>query len=124
VLLCCAAAASLFGYPYLSLMPVMARVLFRDDARGLGVLMGGIGVGRAGRLGGAVDPHAAQRPHAADHPRLHDCARRGAAVIGFVRHEASVLALLAICGAAMVVCMALCSTSIQQRIPDEMRGRC
>jgi len=31
--------------------------------------------------------------------------------------------LLAICGCAMVVCVALCNTAIQNRIPDAMRGR-
>jgi len=28
-----------------------------------------------------------------------------------------------VCGASMVVCIALCNTSIQQRIPDALRGR-
>jgi MFS family permease len=31
--------------------------------------------------------------------------------------------LLVICGASMVSCVALCNTSIQQRIPDALRGR-
>src|SRR5438094_983492 len=40
------AAASLFGYPYVTIMPMVARALFaHDDARGLGILMGGIGAG-------------------------------------------------------------------------------
>src|SRR5437763_1911494 len=40
------AAASLFGYPYVTIMPMVARILYaHDDARGLGMLMGGIGAG-------------------------------------------------------------------------------
>src|SRR5436190_10123589 len=40
------AAASLFGYPYVTIMPMVARILYgHDDARGLGILMGGIGAG-------------------------------------------------------------------------------
>jgi len=31
--------------------------------------------------------------------------------------------VLFVCGAAMVVCVALCNTSIQRRVPDAMRGR-
>jgi hypothetical protein len=34
-----------------------------------------------------------------------------------------VLALLYVSGVAMVVGIALCNTSIQQRVPDDMRGR-
>src|SRR5438105_11630566 len=45
LLLSIVAAASLFGYPYLSLMPMIARTLFRNDAKGLGLLMGGVGAG-------------------------------------------------------------------------------
>jgi hypothetical protein len=33
------------------------------------------------------------------------------------------MALLVISGGSMVVSLALCNTSIQQRIPDAMRGR-
>src|SRR5204863_3998719 len=46
VLLAIVAAASLFGYPYMTIMPMIARSLYaHDDARGLGILMGGIGAG-------------------------------------------------------------------------------
>jgi hypothetical protein len=34
-----------------------------------------------------------------------------------------ITAALAVAGAAMVVCVALCNTSIQRRVPDAMRGR-
>src|SRR5712692_3848844 len=51
LLLAIVAAASLFGFPYMTLMPMLARNLFHDDAGGLGMLMGGIG---AGALAGSV----------------------------------------------------------------------
>jgi len=34
-----------------------------------------------------------------------------------------VVALLVVCGYTMVTTLALCNTSIQQRVPDTMRGR-
>src|SRR5207247_890761 len=44
LLLAIVAAASLFGFPYLTIMPIVARTLYGyDDARGLGILMGGVG---------------------------------------------------------------------------------
>jgi len=123
VLLGCAAAVSFFGYPYVNLMPVVARTLFRDEARGLGRLMGGVG---AGALAGSLLLAIRMPPRERMLPLiLASMAIGGLALgaVGFVRTEPLVLALLAICGAAMVVSMALCNSSIQQRIPDEMRGR-
>ncbi len=123
LLLIIVAAASLFGYPYLSLMPMIARALFRDDAKGLGLLMGGIG---AGALAGALMLSVRM-------PAQHRMTRTilvtlttfgiGLASIGFTRRQPLVFAMLVICGASMVVCVALCNTSIQQRIPDALRGR-
>src|SRR6266540_5619475 len=46
LLLAIVAAASLFGYSFIALMPMVARSLFgHNDAHGLGVLMGGLGAG-------------------------------------------------------------------------------
>ena len=49
----------------------------------------------------------------------------GAALLAlaFFRAHDVVIGLLAVCGCSMVVCTALCNTSIQRRIPDAMRGR-
>jgi predicted MFS family arabinose efflux permease len=47
----------------------------------------------------------------------------GLAGIGFTRQQPAVFALLVMCGASMVICVALCNTTIQQRIPDALRGR-
>jgi predicted MFS family arabinose efflux permease len=43
--------------------------------------------------------------------------------VGYIQRRGTVMAMLFVCGAAMVCCLALCNTSIQQRVPDHMRGR-
>jgi MFS family permease len=124
LLLVVVAAASLFGYAYVALMPMVARALFaHDDAHGLAVLMGGMG---AGALTGSLllafrmpPPAAILRAILAGIATL----GIGLCVVGFVRAEAIVVAILFVCGAAGVYSVALCNTSIQQRIPDAMRGR-
>ncbi len=117
------AAASLFGFPYLNLMPIMARALFRNDASGLGWLMGGIG-------GGALVASLALSVRTPPSRRMNVLTIGSLTVFGLalgavslVRAEAIVIALLFLCGASMVTCLALCNTMIQRLVPDEMRGR-
>ncbi len=43
--------------------------------------------------------------------------------VGYLRWRGAVMGMLVVCGASMVTCLALCNTSIQQRVPDAMRGR-
>jgi MFS family permease len=46
LLLAIVAAASLFGYPFMTIMPMAARSMYPgDDRRGLGFLMGAVGAG-------------------------------------------------------------------------------
>ena len=123
LLLLIVAAASLFGYPYLSLMPMIARSLFKNDAQGLGLLMGGIG---AGALTGSLILSVRMPPQR----RMTQLTLitlttfgLGLASVGILRQKAWVFSALVICGASMVICIALCNTSIQQRIPDALRGR-
>ncbi len=118
------AATSLFGYPYVTLMPMAARLLYaHDDARGLGLLMGGIGVGAmAGSAALSMSTLSARRMM----PMILACVTAFAVALGtlaFVRQHAAVITLLAICGATVVMGVALCNTTIQQRVPDAMRGR-
>jgi MFS family permease len=123
ILLAIVAAASLFGYPYLAIMPMIARSLFTDDARGLGVLMSGIGGGAlVGSL--ALSLRTPQRRWTMP-LILGSLIAFGIAlmIIGFVRSQGVITAALAVAGAAMVICVALCNTSIQRRVPDAMRGR-
>jgi len=123
ILLAIVGAASLFGYPYLSIMPMIARSLFTDDARGLGVLMGGIGGGAlAGSL--ALSLRMPSRRWIAS-IILISLVIFGVSLVavGYVRSQTAMTSVLFVCGAAMVVCVALCNTSIQRRVPDAMRGR-
>jgi len=124
LLLAIVAAASLFGYPYLSLMPMIARELFaHNDAKGLGLLMGGVG---AGALAGSLTL-SVRMPLPRNMTRMILLTLTTFALalggVGLTRRAAAVFTLFVICGASMVVCIALCNTSIQQRIPDALRGR-
>jgi MFS family permease len=124
VVLCVAAAASAFGYPYINLMPVVARQLFpSEEARGLGYLMMAIGAGAmlgSGALSIRTPPRKAMLPTIVITLTIFGAALAG---VGYIRWHTPVFALLVICGASMVVCLALCNTSVQQRVPDHMRGR-
>ena len=123
LLLAIVAAASLFGYPYLSLMPMIARALFKNDAEGLGLLMGGVGAGAlAGSLILSVRMPAQRRMTRVILTTLATFGI-GLTAVGFLRQLGLVFAALVVCGASMVISIALCNTSIQQRIPDVLRGR-
>ncbi len=118
------AAVSLFGYAWITLMPMVARALYgHNDAHGLAVLLGGTGVGAlCGSLLVAVrtpPPRTIVRIVVAGTSAL----AIGLAAVGYVRAQPVVIAILFVCGAAAVYSVALCNTSIQQRIPDAMRGR-
>ena len=120
-LLTAVGAATFFGYPYIQLMPVAARQFFADDRAGNAWLMGAVGTGA---LAGAL------------YLSIRTPARKIAIIIGsflvfgaaltaaaFVNRAATVMVIFAICGVAMVIAFALCATTIQQRLPDAMRGR-
>lgn len=119
-----AAVASAFGFPYLNLMPVVARNLFHaDEAHGLGYLMGAVGGGALlGSLALSVKtpPPRTMLPAIVVALGLFGAALAG---VGYLRRPATVMALLFVCGLSMVTSLALCNTSIQQRVPDAMRGR-
>jgi MFS family permease len=117
------AAASLFGFPYLNLMPIVARKLFTNDAQGMGYLMGGVGAGALlGALVLSIRTFTARQMVAG----VFICLTLfgiALAAVGTMRGTYLVVALLVVCGYTMVTTLALCNTSIQQRIPDAMRGR-
>lgn len=113
---------SLFGLPFVVLMPVFARNLLHLDASGLGYLMAGSGLGAV--LSALT--LAAQR----------SAERRG----GFITSSAAVFALalillayartfwwsfflLAVLGATMVGATALTNTTLQLISPPGLRGR-
>jgi MFS family permease len=117
------AAASLFGFPYLALMPILARKLFTNDAQGMGYLTGGVGVGA---LMGALFLSVRTLTQKRAIGMVFVCLTAFGIALGLVgvtREVLIVLGLLVICGYAMVSTLALCNTTIQQRVPDTMRGR-
>lgn len=122
LLLAIVALVSLLGFPYMTLMPMAARILYvHDDARGLGILMGAIGIGA---LLGAL-ALSMRTPEKMRRMIIASLAAFGVALgaIGFTHARLIIVPLLAVCGCAMVVCVALCNTAIQNRVPDAMRGR-
>lgn len=123
VLLCVMMASSFCGYPLVTLMPIVARKLFTNDASGLGYLMGSFG---AGTLTAAL-ALAIRMPPAERMLRVIAGATAvfglAIAAIPFAHVMPVTLAILYLAGAAMVTGFALVNTSIQQRVPDDVRGR-
>lgn len=121
LLLVIAVAASFFGSPLMTLMPVIAREFFRNDAGGLGFLSGCIG---GGALSSALALSVRMPRRTARMLRASVFVFAAALVAVALSRTVTVVAPgLVIAGAAMVMCMALCNTSIQHRISDSMRGR-
>lgn len=122
--LCVSAAASLLGFPYLNMMPIVARKLFAaNDAQGLGYLLGAVG---AGAMLGSLTLSIRTPPRElmpAIIVTLLATFAAGLTFLGLIRTPLVVMAFLFLCGTSMVACLALCNTSIQQRVPDDMRGR-
>jgi predicted MFS family arabinose efflux permease len=122
-LLCILMAASLGGYPVVTLMPVLARSLFTNDASGLGVLMSAFGAGAlSAALILAIRMPSADRMLRIISGALVVC---GLAIgtVTFTRVLPLTIALLYLGGFSMVAMLALVNTWIQQRVPDDVRGR-
>jgi MFS family permease len=116
------ALVSMFGLPYLVMMPSFARDVLHVGASGLGYLVASAG---AGALLGGI--HLAMR---------HSRRRRGPLVLGaallffaaillfcFSRNALLSAFLLGIAGAAMVNSVATVNSLIQTLVPDAIRGR-
>jgi len=117
------ATFSVFGFPYLVMMPVFARDVLHVGAAGYGALTAAVGGGAMlGALAIAVNSRRITH-------------RGGLMVIGgtsfgvlvtlfaFSHTFALSLALLALAGCAMIVNNALTNTMLQTIVPDHLRGR-
>jgi len=117
------ATFSVFGFPYLVMMPVFARDVLHVGAAGYGALTAAVGGGAMlGALAIAVNSRRITH-------------RGGLMVIGgtsfgvlvtlfaFSHTFAFSLALLALAGCAMIVNNALTNTMLQTIVPDHLRGR-
>ena len=123
VLLAVVIACSLFGYPYVTLMPLLARTLFGHGASGLALLMGTLGFGAlTGSLLLALNAARARRPTWLIRGSL---TTFGIALITVALTRSLVLVMIGLffAGLSMVMCLASVNTHLQHLIPDELRGR-
>jgi MFS family permease len=116
------AALSIFGLPFLTLLPVVARQVLSRGAQEYGWMMSAVG---AGALVGAL-------ALATFGPRWHKGRVLGAAatifglavvLLGLVRSLTASLVVLVAAGGAMITTTALTNTLLQLLAPDWLRGR-
>jgi MFS family permease len=114
------AISSIFGTPYLMLMPVFADRVLHAGPAGLGMLMACAGTGA---LAGAL--LLAARSAVAERSVAVACAGFGFSLLAFATSRLFLLsaALLVVAGFALMVQVALSSTLVQSRVPDHLRGR-
>ncbi|WP_352432651.1 MFS transporter [Pyrinomonas sp.] len=122
MLLLISAVTSLFGAPYLTMIPIFARDVFQAGETGLATMMAMAGAGAfCGALTLAV---------------LSDFRRKGLLVLGgafafalaltafaFARHWLLANALLFAMGYSLVCCVAVVNMLLQNLVTDRMRGR-
>ena len=117
------ATLSIFGFPYISMMPVFARNVLHRGAGGYGALTASIGVGAlAGALSIAL---AGRRIRSRGRLMVAGGTAFGVLLVlfSFSRSLGLSLVLLALTGCAMIVNNALTNTLLQTSVPDDMRGR-
>jgi MFS family permease len=122
VLVLLVAVFSVLGFPFIVLMPVIARDVLHSDARGYGLLMAAVGVGAMlGALALAVRGRGVHKGAAL----LGGGVAFGVVLMVFAaaRSVGVALALLALAGCAMIVTTAPANTMLQTLVPDELRGR-
>jgi MFS family permease len=117
------ATLSVFGFPFLVMMPVFARDVLHVNAAGYGALTASVGVGAMlGALAIALNSTRIAR-----RGRLMTLGGTlfGLGVLAFSLSRSFVLSLvlLGLSGCAMIVNNALTNTLLQTIVPDELRGR-
>jgi len=116
------ALLSIFGFPYLVMMPVFARDVLDRGATGYGVMMASVGIGAVvGALGIAVLGRRIRKGVTF----IAAGGSFGVLLLAFALSKVYLLsvALLALAGATMIVNNALANTTIQTLVPDALRGR-
>jgi predicted MFS family arabinose efflux permease len=116
------ALVSMFGLPYLVMMPVFARDVLHVGASGLGYLVAAAGVGA---LAGGVFL-AQQKAHQHRGPLVLNATMVFfAAILGFcfARNVLLSALLMAAVGFSMVSSVATINSLIQTKVPDSIRGR-
>jgi predicted MFS family arabinose efflux permease len=116
------ALISLFGFPFLALMPVFARDVLHTDATGYGFLMAAVGGGAV--LGALCVAILGARLPKGRFQAIGGVAF-GLAIASFasLRVFGVALVVLALAGCFMIVNNALTNTMLQTGAPDALRGR-
>ena len=116
------AIMSVFGFPYLVLMPVFARDVLGAGAAGYGALTASVGFGA---VAGALTVAVFSRRIAKGRTLVVAGTSFGLLLALFATSRSFVLsmALLALVGCAMIVNNALTNTMLQTLVPDHLRGR-
>ena len=122
LMLLISAVTSLFGAPYLTMMPLFARDVFQLTERGLSVLMG---VAGAGAFCGALLLVLLGDVRRKSWYVLGGAAAFGLGLVGFALSKNLYVALvfLFIAGFAIVCSVAVTNMLLQKLVTDEMRGR-
>jgi len=116
------AVLSIFGFSYLVMMPVFARQVLHRGAAGYGLMMTAVGIGA---LIGALAVASLDRRIRKGPTLIAAGAAFGLLLVAFALSTSYVVsvALLALTGGAMIVNNALANTTIQEIVPDRLRGR-
>jgi len=114
---------SVFGFPYISMMPVFARDVLHLGATGYGALTSSIGIGAV--IGALAIALASTRIRARGRLMLAGGIALGILLMLFAasRTLALSMVLLALAGCAMIVNNSLTNTLLQTAAPDHLRGR-
>lgn len=123
VLMVLTAILSVFGFPYISMMPVFARDVLHRGAEGYGVLLSSIGIGAV--IGALAIALYSARIRARGRLMLIGGTALGILLMLFAASRSLGLsvALLALAGCAMIVNNSLTNTLLQTSAPDHLRGR-
>ena len=117
------AILSVFGFPFLVMMPVFARDVLHVNAAGYGALTAAVGGG--GMLGALVIAVHSRRIVRRGRVMAFGGTAFGLLVLSFAWSRSFLLSLvlLALAGCAMIVNNALTNTILQTGVPDHLRGR-
>jgi MFS family permease len=121
-LLLLVAFVSIFGLPYIVLMPIFASDVLKGGPRALGILLG---AGGTGALAGALTLAARRRIQGLDRVVGLSVAALGASLILFSLSRNLIVssALLVSASFSLMLQMSASNTLVQTMVPDRMRGR-
>ena len=113
---------SAFGYSYVVLMPVFADTILESGVRGMGAMMGAVGVGAlAGGIWQAALSHRARRGRVVIFGAFTLCV--ALLLFSFSRSLWLSILILPLVGLASISMLASTNTLLQTLAPDHLRGR-